>query len=378
MKFKKIGCCIISILIVLSLSACTKGDENGDLQGSISSVPNTGSNPSHIKMELGANLSIDADVTSQSDVGGIKVLDAQALTVDKQKLVSALLGNAKITKTAEYGTGESKQYEYITSDGSRLEASSNIYFATMQYYQYIKSVFCTDKTASWFNSNKYSKSSDLPFATRAAAATDVTKVLKSMGIDVSATYEGYSLDHETMKAQQYIVKNNKEYTDGMKGNTIKLKDNWDSDDDCYYFTFHPQFDGMMIDPDDHGTEDALLNGSYIDVCYSKRGIEYLSTMFLYTQTGEEKQTIQIIDSSKALQAVVNKFNTMVLTSPTKITHVRLCYAATYVDSSHKEYNLVPAWRFDMEQTIKNVKETKTNTSVNTFAVIINAVTGKEI
>jgi hypothetical protein len=373
-------CMIYLVAVSILLFSCT-ACANNNQRNSSRSASDMKANPTYIKKNLGTNLSIDADVDSQKGVKSIKVLKAKALIVGKQKLIDSLIKPAKIIKTIQRGTGDSESYEYDTAD-SMLVAGDKIdsgnFFETTFCKDYLPYLFCTDKTASWYSSNKYSKTSDLPFATRATAIAAIKKMLKSFGVDISQTYEGYSLDYKTMEKVYKLDKSNKDISVNLKGEHIKSKDNWSVDDDFYNFTFHPQFGKLMIDQNSYGSDAAYITGSSIDICYSKRGVIFYSPSFLYTQTGENSKDNKIIDVNAALKAVIKKFNSMILTDPTKITHVRLCYVASYVDSAHINYNLVPAWRFDGEQTSKVKSGSKATTSVADFSVIINAVTGKEM
>jgi len=367
---------------LFSFTACTNGNnsvKNSSQSASqVMAVSNAQTNQKHIKKSLGTDISIDADVDSQNGVKAVKIIKAKALTVDKQKLVDTLIKPAKIIKTIQSGTGDSKTFEYDAVD-SKLIVDSGIIFETTFCNDYLPYLLCTDKTASWYSADKYSKTSDLSFATRASAVAAITKMLKSFGVDISHTYEGYSLDYKTMEKVQKLDKNNKDIATNLKGEPIKIKESWSADDDFYYFVFHPQFGNLMIDQDNHGlNDDSTTYGSSINVCYSKRGVILLDSMFLYKQTDEESKATKIIDVNTAIQAVVNKFNTMIITDPIKITNVRLCYVASYIDSAHIDYNLVPAWRFDAEQTISAEKSSNAKTSTSDFDVVINAVTGKEM
>ena len=384
MIMNRYKCGLVAVsFVIFSCAACANGSGGikSSSQGSVASQAMTVSsgqtNPMHIKKSLGTNLSIGADIDSRGVVDAVKILKAKAFTVNKDKLVDALIKPNKVIKTAQHGKGNSISFEYITAD-STLEAGSEIFFETTFCKDYLPYLLCTDKTASWYSADQYSRTSNLPFATRASAVAAITKMLKSLGVNISQTYEGYSLDYKTMEKVQQLDKKDKDIAENIKGGAIMIKSHWSADDDLYYFIFHPRFGSLMIDQDNHGPEDASINGSYIELCYSKRGVELLRNSFLYTQIGEDRKDSKIIDSSAALQAVANKFKTMIVTDPIKITHIRLCYVAAYIDSSHINYNLIPAWRFDAEQSKTDKKGLNTTTVTSTFAIIINAITGKEI
>lgn len=381
MTRKAFQCSAITVLfMLLSCTSCSNVNANQKSSSQNKAVNHTVSvqkNPKHIKKNLGTNLSIDAAVEG-SNFNIAKVIKAKVMTADKNKIADILLKHDKIIKRARHVSDGSTTYEYDTAD-STLEAGSSIFFATKFSDDYLPYLLCTEKGASWYSADKYSTTSDLPFMTRASAIARITKTLKSLGIFISKTYEGYSLDYKTMEKVQELDRKNKNVAENMKGGSIKIKNNWSIDDDCYYFTFHPMFGGLPIDADSHGlTDDTTTQGSNINICCSKRGILCFDAGCLYKQVGEESKASKIIGVNTALQAVVKKFSSIILTNHTLITHVRLCCVAVYADSSHLNYKLVPAWRFDGRQTIKSKSSSGTASSVSDFCVVINAVTGKEM
>lgn len=394
MRIRKSVLAVLAALCIV-LSACASVEEappnstqlaSSKTSNSSVAVPGNGTN--HIKKQLSTNLSVDADVVLPK---GVSTSKADILTAKYRHVDTALLYKNFFSKK--------KVKQHSTQDGDSYQATDNSYLNNFEGSIYfgdgdkpnIHYAFFPDpKKVNEYNADQFSETSNLEFETRKNAAAKVIATLSSFGIKVNKDYSCYSLDHQTLQKQQdaYVKRQetdknlSKSFEEYLKMGKIKLKKTWTSDDDCYYFRFHQEFNSIPVTNEPHGNADegAGVPGTDITVLYTKAGIVDLLINSAYESTGVAVKGAALLDSEKALQAVKNKYDAIILSNPTVVKKISLNYAAVLSDRSRKNFKLTPVWIMNVSQIHEETNRTtgkKSSVSIPS-AVMIDAVTGKEI
>lgn len=348
--------------------------------------------PSHIKKQLAKNLSADADVVvpKSGNISKADVLNAKYLNVSTDTLVRQFLLNQKIERHVVQKRIESYQASgglYLNNgqsggffDFTNSKAEPNIHY----------SFYPDQSDHDDYNADKFSTTSDLPFETRTSAFGKLKKIFSAVGLNLEDQYTCYSLDYQTLKAQQdaYVKREEsnpklaasfKSYLDAKK---IKLKSDWSQDDNCYYFAFQQSFNGIPVTQEDHGDVDKGTDvpGTRMSVLYSKNGICDFNVEGFYQGTGVQTKDAALIGLQGVLDALKSKYESIILSDPIVVKKLSLNYVAVLLDKTEENFKLTPAWVVTVNQITQQVNPDtgKKFTVPIPSVVMINAVTGKEI
>lgn len=382
--------------LCVMLTACASVEETStsSLASSSPSQPasptanlsNGGTN--HIKKQLAANLSVDADVVLPKGFNASKadVLTAKYHQADTALLLKTFFSQKKIKQhTSKDGD------HYQAADGSYLSNSLGSFAFSDHGKPNIHFAFFMDpQDIDDYNADKFSATSDLPFEARNSSVGRAQKTLSSFGVDVGKDYTCYSLDHQTLQKQQdaYVARQEddsntaKFFKADLNAGRVQLQKTWTQDDDCYYFILYPEINGIPVTRQLHGSADngTEVEGTDITVLYDKNGIVDLQADYVYDKTGIFTKDAALINTDKALEAIRNKYGSVILSGPVTVTKMSLQYVPILADKSRKNFKLTPAWVCDIKQVYeKQNKQTGKKISRSICSeVLIDAVTGKEV
>lgn len=160
--------------------------------------------PSHIKKQLAKNLSADADVVvpKSGNISKADVLNVKYLNVSTDTLVRRFLLNQKIVRHVIQKRIESCQtsgglYLNNVRGGGSFDFTNSKAEPNFHYSFFPDQSDCDD-----YNADKFSTVSDLPFETRTSAFGKLKKIFSPVGLNLEDQYTCYSLDYQTLKAQQ--------------------------------------------------------------------------------------------------------------------------------------------------------------------------------
>jgi len=367
---------IALLLLILACTACHGQNDDKSVKSALS-TPSVNNSGQHIQRQLDTNLSVDADVIASSNIQKLDTLHVTPIRFDTQvqALETSLIANSKVIQKKDYVDSGSR---YLTADGKELFVGrGTVNFQTDKFRTYLYQILITrGNTTNNLDRFSQKRNLDLPFTPHQLAVDEVKKVLTSLGIYVYDEIETYSLDYQTLQAQEKVLKENGNLTSPKDG-SITLKDSWSEDDDCYYMVFRSGFDKIPIYPNSHGSVEAntFVPSAYITACYSKKGLEYLAILDTYQKKDVDQEGLKIISFEEALAAVKHKYGNVILTEPITVTSIELNYVPMLINQSRDEFRLVPSWCLDLKKVVKDGKgETHTVHS----RMIINATTGGEI
>lgn len=376
MKKTKVFIALAILILILGATACNrqKADESDNNANSLS-VNNSGQ---HIQGQLDTNLSVDADVIAPTGINKVSILRVTPVTLVNKTLETLLLANSSVSQKQDNGDNGTV---YKTADGKELYVGrGQVNFQASKFRTYISQILFKDSIPgdAFFNFNRFSKNLDLdlPFMPHQQAVDKVKKGLLSLGISVYDKVETYSLDYQTLQTQEKALKDNGKLTSPKDGSTI-LKDGWSKEDDCYFMIFRSGFDNLPVYPIDHGTVEAntIVPSSYIYVCYSQKGFEYLTMANQYQKMSTDQEGLKLISAEEALAVVKRKYGNVILTDPTTITGIELNYVRKLINQSRDEFQMAPAWCFEVTE-IRTMGDGSKVTAHS--RVIIDATNGGEI
>lgn len=204
---------------------------------------------------------------------------------------------------------------------------------------------------------------DLPFCSIEDAVGLVRTVLQSLGYEDIQVLNTYSIDHATMQTMEEYSLTDKTYQNEMEqGKRPPKKEVWTNADDGYLFDMRIIVNGLpvlcstYILPDD-----SMVTGGEIFAGYGTTGIEYLELGEIFQITGKSAE--KLLSYQQILEVLVEKYNNLIVESPTVISDVQLAY---YPIIENNQQKLIPVWAFTEK------------VGSSSRYIYINAINGKEI
>lgn len=376
---------LIGILIISSLLyiGCQESDvpvtltqfsEATDIDEDTSASDNDGITfPEKYEKESG-NVTFETMIVLNKDFNPNEIYDyiATLQQPDPSNTLKVLFSG--INYQEEITTNDSGQtdYYYAGQNGETLL----IYPESVQLYKSFADHLPRILSLSYkynYNGDKYSQSEEFSFAARDTALTDILDILSKMGITIGNdySYSGYSLDYQTMKNEETVL--------GIQGEAdpSRYKENWSSDDDCYYFALRQTCQKLpvyYIYSDIY--KEASDAFAQVQAAYSKDGLFYL--LMDKTFKFQKRDTkLKLKNFEEIAGTVEYKYANIISDDNYIVTKAQLMMMAR--QEKNDNYLLTPVWVFDVTEILKlqsgegSVEE---HSVLN--QVIVNAVTGEEI
>ena len=356
-NYKKKGTIILLLCIFLLAQGCqnqdhtaqnltTASDEQKELERSLKPEEY----PETITETLTDHVNIDADVDIAEgfDFSNAKLGIGTLYTIDCEEAEKIFMGNTEIVSVDDEKNQKGiRNVFYTGADHSYLDINPEEGY--LSYYTelltYIKQSFRKDEKLSSYNGECYNMSEDLPFADRKEVVKKIRNKLGKLGIVIGNDYICYALPHKTMEEQEIAYN---KYGDESEENK---KEKWTEEDDCYYFEFKPEFDGIPVDIEGYGDcEDGKgMESSDFTVIYGKNGFVEVSIINLY-DISDTGNTDKMLTPQEALAALKEKYDALILTEDYLVEHMELCYMPIF-DAKGK-YPVEPVWIFTVVTTDK--------------------------
>lgn len=369
---------LICIALFGMLFACTDSEKKV-LEDDLSTYLET--------VKLPDNFSVDIDIEKVTSRDTAKIYKARFLEFDKDKLADRLISgeivNTKILAEGHWFEAfgsKGKEYLVVFDGGKSLGIDSGVeggFIYSCHSNEYDKLSYIIQDAPGPPNKqaqidkyplkSNYSSFEDLSFMTYEDALSEVKKILDSIDFPEFEVSESYSLDSDTMaKNYELYLKN----VDGRKDEYSFTKDN-----ECYFFVLRQVIDGIPLanvywHQGIRGPGE--VTETKITLFYSKDGLIAMRASGIY-EIIEEGEDEKLINSTKALDIVIDNYSNAVLKSPTRITSMELNYVGVI---SKNNYKLIPAWVFCIAEERED-EEFKTLYDLYDYFVI-NAITGERI
>lgn len=389
---------VLSFLVVFSIlsTSCSVNSVNGITAKKGNGLP--ANIPKHLSENLGSEIKVDADVTVPDRIHSVPILTAVPYKLDGNKLKETLIGKNKV-KQMKYADGSTQMVTsglYLTGKDGKpvkfgtvakqennrmlLYGGDLTLFMTTEY-NYIFYAFQHDSSSGDYSADQY-KLKSLPFMTPDNAFNNVVKTFDSFGLDVSGVHDTYCLDNATtLSINGLSIMSHFLCYEALGPADLTGKMMYDENDDFYFFTLYPKYHGIPITAGDGLT----VGGGAFDVAYSERGIEYLSATSLYKEKSVMQTNVQIYGLDGALQTLKHKYDQTILADPVKVTGIRFCYVPVPLSKNGDEVELLPAWNFDVNQTVLDINGNGVDAVMHSgkpkteqVEIFFDATTGKEL
>ena len=327
----------------------------------------------YLKGTVSKMVQVDAPVIGTKDLGeqtsDIMLAKIQIITDDQAK--AAFLETQEI-KTLDHkdDMGGSPYSLYTLANGNQIYTLGYGAGYSTPPSLFIRQSIQADPTLPFYDLDLFSKTSEWPFSTRAEAISNIKNAFSAMGIDVADDYIGYSLDYQTM------ADTNKKMAEEFGANTVAgypgaFKNNWSSEDNCYYFVFEQEMNGLPIINESHGDPNVRYSeGSQLSALYSKNGIEDASVLFTYTFISIDQPAVKTISLDSALSKLDDTLNQMILSNTQTVRTIKYGYLPLIPEKSTENREMVPCWAFQIMSDSGSL--------ITATWIFINAVTGEEI
>lgn len=329
----------------------------------------------HIDKILSSGVEVDADIDMpELDTKNVSIYEGTQLKIDVEKMSHILLGNSVAQYIDENGQGEEIENlrTYRDENGSEISSIANrwVRFSNVKF-AHIRTDFETEITSE--------EEHNFDFADRKEADLEIRKILDLLDIEVYPKYRCASLDYITLEEknlEQYAgLEDVEEFQDDIK--MLKAIP-WSEEYDCYCFTYYGTVDGLKLNSQDRETNNNVVPGSIIRATYSKDGIQNLEISNIYIGEKEvEKKTLCTMNT--ILNAIDQKYNSVILQGNYKVNSMELEYIADIRDKSEK-YTLLPVWRCSISHNYdtQDKNSSKIINIEDNSILFIDATSGTEI
>lgn len=362
---------LAAVFIILLFCSCAQVKENPQQNGTalLTDIP------SQVVVAVSEGLSIDADVVVPAGLATkpINIYSAQKMVFGEKNAYRVFFGDEPFASRKEHSVKKNGLHStfYTLENGSTLLAGANDCSFQTPLSQYVKNVFIDDGVDPNYNVPLYAAQPELSFETKDGAFAVIKELASNLGVTVCDQYQGYAMPHEVMREESKMRIQTIPYAAG------DYKTEWTQDEDCYIFRLSAYVEPLPVMREDHGLLDdgTLVLGSTIDAIYSANGIEQLYISHVYQTTGVVQENISIISFDDALARAQTLVDSVIITGTMCIEHIRLQYIPMKADKADLLYTLVPAWSFQVANTIK--LDTGVTVTLRNW-IHLSAETGEEI
>lgn len=327
---------------------------------------------SHLEEDMTEGLKISADIfiPEKFEQGTAKTMEVQRRRFTLEEALQLLWRDKEIEQTLSDDSFEEADlgnYQIDTlygMDGSFLDVGgASLYYYT-SLYKYIEKSIVTDSTVSSYNMDKFQKE-NLAFMERKECIETVKALLAQFDITVSDNFQCYALDYQTLQEEEVTL----DINDNPQPE--EAKPSWTEADECYYFKFSQEYDGVEIYNGGYG--DYITGNGYpetaIEVIYGREGVVYLRIQNVYQGIGESVEKVTLNKIEDLIEGLQKKYALLIPTQTDTVTDVKLLYIPC--DSGNNKTSLIPAWIVQIETPVEGMGNYRST-------VLINGITGKEL
>ena len=217
---------------------------------------------------------------------------------------------------------------------------------------------------------------ELAFMSRDDAISLCESTLNELGITAHA-YEIRSLDVDTL-----IQFSNDSRADLLEwqelGKEVYIKDDWCTDDECYYIDLYQTVDGIPITIKGYydTKTDLFFNGTKISMMVTRNGVECIDADCLI----QPVQSGEVVDSGTmrtALDGYIANKNDELSSVDIHLVDMYVRYVQTFIpgEDIYDSFKLIPAWALCMQY---NQRSNDGEVQTYVTEVYCDIVTGKEL
>lgn len=358
---KKLSLIIMSLLILLSLSACS--EESYDI-----------SKYDFAKLN---NQEIDKVYTATGIYTAFNYDNIMELFPEFQSATNVNEGK----ENAPYAFDlEDKSLGFTTEimNTSGFNYKSEYLLFDSIFYQ----TFITNKNSPHSNKENFLTDENLDFISIEELKDEFNKYLQNIGIDLTYDIEVYTLSHELMNSErEKVIKSyeNLNEINPVDNYDISVIDTFTEEHDCYYIFASQELDNINISANTFGeiSSGALAYGGEIEAIYTKDGfVRFSVSAPVMFENMEETEIISIEEATKFYE---KKMSDIISQETIELDEITLKYYLEY-RNEYSSLNIIPYWEFSQKVTSSPILLENGETFQFTHYTTVNfdAITGKEI
>lgn len=349
--YRKLIALTLSLLLSLSLAACTPETPGGSTENQGQSSADT-TDPTHFYEEVSDLISVDADVLGRTPgeipgvyVGSLPRMDqevygqflaalddsaAEVLTDVTEKEYTMFVTNTARSGYAGFNTSPGFSYSLSYSADSYYP-----YGIALNYYNPYDRVLNAESD----NTEHFTIPKSFAFASPEEADAQAKELLEVLGIQNAVLVETLYLDHTTLAEQeQAIASQDKE---ALSTGKVTLKDSWTEADDAYhlYYEFSHQAVNLIPTNQPVGTNENYV-ASYAEIIWGAEGCFFLNITNPWCFDQEMDTSSTMVTAREALDEAIAILNLAPVNHERVITQVALRY---YYAQDGDRYLLRPCW-----------------------------------
>lgn len=301
---------------------------------------------------------VEIDLPENVNLSELKIYDVEGyLAPKKDESINYFVDNRNIVDEENYSYPEMNVDLYMCKldDGTELSYDDSFAYATQEsgYYTRVQA-----NTVEYLN--KISES-QVDFMTSGECIEEVKSAMNTLGYNSEDfEYNAYALNHADLAKLQEIC------LEEMLIENDEKKEEWISQDDAYIIYAYQKLDGIPVFyemmPQAKLWASYTIDNAPIIAVYSTRGLEDLTTSFVYNVSESDKK-VSIKTFEDVASKIENRYENILNDVTYKIDTVKLLYMI----KSAQDCETVPIWYCGV---------TGSDGSMDTM--IIDAVTGDEI
>ena len=288
--------------------------------------------------------------------------------IDAEVAAAILLDDSQHQLTCDYDDSNVLTAKICSTENAAIySGTSGIFRYSTENIKYIREI------ASSFYEYQ---NNELAFMSQNDAIALCESTLNKLGIAAQA-YEVRSLDVDTL-----IQFSNDSRADLLEwqelGKEVYIKDDWNTDDECYYIDLYQTVDGIPITV--KGYYDTKTNlffsGTKISMMVTRNGVERIDADCLI----QPVQSGEVVDSGTmraALDGYIADKNDELNSVDIHLVDMYVRYVQTFIpgEDIYDSFKLIPAWALCMQYN-QRVDDGEVQTGVT--EVYCDIVTGKEL
>lgn len=352
---------LLLVFLLLAGSACTNQPT-----GTPPPTADTGQDLAAFmrQLELPANLTLAFDPDQVSTVPSAAAYSAHKILLDVATAQEVLL-RREVVETQDYAEGP-----WFRTGDSRLAEYLCVYRGVIQgglTYTWVRDgswlttklshVICAEPGPDDRSSigpfqdacrkKAFPPAADLSFMDYADARTALLTKLQAIGFPDLEISETYTLDLETIRAQHGIYRAEARAA-GLPEDVWPAR-TWSEADTCYIFLCRQQIDGLPVfglswqgQAASTSAAGDPMPGSEMVAYWTQDGLASLRAYGWY-ECGEREPEQFLIGPVQALQAVLDDLDDVILSRPTWLASLELCYVSIPDRQDEDFFTLLPAW-----------------------------------
>lgn len=230
--------------------------------------------------------------------------------------------------------------------------------------------------------SKFRSGADLPFMSFVDARAALLDLLHQTGFPEMEISETYTLDLATIEAQyeRFLEESAALYPDREISH-----DTWSASDTSYLFLMRQLIDQIPVSDQGWQGQGAIMSPagdpmpvSRTKVYWTRDGLAAIRAYDLYELLESEPEK-PLIGPTQALQVLLEDLTQIIISRPTWLTSIELCYVSVPSGQDSESYTLLPAWVICLGEAQEIDWDDQSQATIKDYDyVVIDAISGRKL